>query len=49
VHRRPVPRRITLLSRVFAPLFLGGNDGHADDLERGMGQSLARLKAAVEQ
>jgi uncharacterized protein YndB with AHSA1/START domain len=49
VHRRPVPRRITLLSRVFTPLFLGGNDGHADDLERGMHQTLARLKAAVEQ
>ncbi|MGY2874186.1 uncharacterized protein YndB with AHSA1/START domain [Marmoricola sp. URHA0025 HA25] len=48
VHRRPVPRRLTLVSRVFAPLFLGGNDGHADDLERGMHQTLERLKAAVE-
>ena len=25
VHRRPVPRRLTLLSRVFAPLVLGGS------------------------
>jgi uncharacterized protein YndB with AHSA1/START domain len=48
VHRREVPQRLTLLSRAFAPLFLGGNDGHADDLERDMGVTLARLKAAVE-
>ncbi|HET6165365.1 MAG TPA: SRPBCC family protein [Marmoricola sp.] len=48
VHRRPVPKRLTLLSRAFAPLFLGGNDGHADELERGMGVTLARLKEAVE-
>jgi uncharacterized protein YndB with AHSA1/START domain len=48
VHRRPVPRRITLLSKVFAPLFLGGSDGHADELERGMAQTLARLKVSLE-
>ena len=48
VHRRPVPRRITVLSRAFAPLFLGGSDEHADELEQGMQQTLARLKAAVE-
>ena len=48
VHRRPVPRRLTLLSRVFAPLALGGSDGHADELEHGMTQTLARLKAALE-
>jgi uncharacterized protein YndB with AHSA1/START domain len=48
VHRRPVPRRITLVSRAFAPVFLGGSDGHADELEQGMRQTLARLKAAVE-
>jgi uncharacterized protein YndB with AHSA1/START domain len=48
VQRRPVPRRITVLSRIFAPLFLGGSDGHADELEQGMVQTLARLKAAVE-
>ncbi|RNM13764.1 SRPBCC family protein [Nocardioides pocheonensis] len=48
VHRRPVPKRITLVSRVFAPLFLGGSDGHADELEQGMAQTLARLKAALE-
>lgn len=49
VQRRPVPRRLTPLSRLFAALFLGGTDGHADDLERGMHQTLAHLKAAVEQ
>jgi uncharacterized protein YndB with AHSA1/START domain len=48
VHRRPVPRRVTWLSRAFAPLFLGGNDGHADELEQGMGRTLERLKVAVE-
>ena len=48
VHRRPVPRRITLISRLFAPLFLGGSDRHADELERGMAETLRRLRAAVE-
>ncbi|MBZ5740899.1 SRPBCC family protein [Nocardioides mangrovi] len=49
VHRRPVPRGITGLSKVFAPLFLGGSAGHADELEAGMAQTVARLCAAVEQ
>jgi len=48
VHRRTVPRRITWLSRAFAPVFLGGNDQHADELERGMRRTLERLKAALE-
>ena len=48
VHRRPVPRRITWLSRAFTPVFLGGSDEHSDELEQGMGQTLQRLKAAVE-
>jgi len=48
VHRRPVPRRLTALSRVFTPIALGGSDSHADELEQGMGVTLARLKAAVE-
>ena len=48
VHRRPVPTRLTLLSKVFATVFLGGADDHAGELEAGMGQTLARLKAAVE-
>jgi uncharacterized protein YndB with AHSA1/START domain len=48
VHRRPVPRRLTLLSRAFAPLLLGGSEGHADELERGMQQTVASLKVAVE-
>ena len=48
VHRRPVPQRLTLLSRLFAPVALGGSDGHADELEQGMSRTLARLKAAVE-
>lgn len=48
VHRRPVPSGVTVLSRVFAPLALGGSDSHADELEAGMRQSVARLKAAAE-
>ena len=48
VHRRPVPSRLTLGSKLFATAFLGGADGHADELEEGMAQTVARLKAAVE-
>ena len=47
VHRRPVPRRITLLTRVFAGAFLGGAAKHSDDLERDMALSVARLEAVV--
>ena len=36
------------LSNVFAKMFLGGIGGHADELEEGMAQSVARLKQAVE-
>lgn len=49
VHRRPVPSgRLTLVSRVFAPAFLGGTAQHADELEEGMALTLDRLRAAVE-
>lgn len=48
VHRRPVPRRLTLVSRVFAPAFLGGGEAHADELEAGMRTTLQRLGSAVE-
>ena len=48
VHHRPVPRRLTLLSKAFAPLFLGGSDAHADELEQGMAQTLSRLKVSLE-
>jgi uncharacterized protein YndB with AHSA1/START domain len=48
VHRRPVPRGVTVLSKVFAPLALGGSEEHADELEDGMRQTVARLKAAAE-
>jgi hypothetical protein len=44
-----VPQKLTVLSRLFAPLALGGSDGHADELEAGMARTLARLKDAVEQ
>ncbi len=48
VHRRPVPAKLTALSRAFAPALLGGSAAHADELEAGMALTLARLKAAVE-
>jgi uncharacterized protein YndB with AHSA1/START domain len=48
VHRRPVPRRLTRMSGLFAGALLGGADGHADELEAGMATTVARLKDAVE-
>jgi uncharacterized protein YndB with AHSA1/START domain len=48
VHRRPVPERQTLLSQVFARLFLGGVEDHADELETGMAATVQRLKAVAE-
>ena len=48
VHRRPVPGKLTFVSKVFAAGFLGGGESHADELEAGMAQTLAHLKAAVE-
>ncbi|MEZ0579355.1 SRPBCC family protein [Nocardioides sp. MH1] len=48
VHRRPVPGSVTLMSRAFAPAFLGGSVEHADELEQGMARTVAGLKAAAE-
>jgi len=45
---RPVPRRLTHLSRIVAPALLGGSEEHADELEAGMQTTLERLRAAVE-
>jgi uncharacterized protein YndB with AHSA1/START domain len=47
--RRPVPQRLTWLSRAFAPAALGGSIEHADELEEGMRTTLEGLKAAVEE
>lgn len=51
VERRPVPRPggINWIGNTFARLALGGVADHADELEAGMAQTLARLKTAVEQ
>ena len=49
VHRRPVPTSLTLISRLFAPALLGGSASHADELEAGMAQTVARLADAVKQ
>jgi uncharacterized protein YndB with AHSA1/START domain len=48
IHRRPVPKSVTLLSKAFAPAFLGGNVEHADELEQGMARTVAGLKSAAE-
>ncbi len=48
VHRRQVPRDLTLGSKIVAPLLLGGTPEHADELEAGMGTTLERLRAEVE-
>ncbi len=48
VHRRPVPKSLTVMSKLFAGAFLGGGPEHANELEEGMAQTVARLKAAVE-
>lgn len=48
VHRRPVPKRLTLAGKAYAAIALGGATAHADELEEGMRTSLERLKAAVE-
>lgn len=48
VHRRPVPRRLTRTSALFATAFLGGSAGHADELEAGMAQTVARLADTVQ-
>jgi uncharacterized protein YndB with AHSA1/START domain len=48
VHRRPVRKRLTLLSRAFAPVALGGSVEHADELEEGMAQTIFRIKTAAE-
>ena len=48
VHRRPVPGKLSLGSRIVAPLLLGGSDQHSDELVAGMATTLAGLKAAAE-
>ncbi len=47
-HRRPVPQGLSAVSGVFAKAFLGGAEGHCDELEAGMATTVERLKAAAE-
>lgn len=47
-HRRPVPQGLSAVSGVFAKAFLGGAEGHCDELEAGMTTTVQRLKAAAE-
>lgn len=48
VHRRPVPGRMAPVGRVFARFALGGDESHADELERGMSETLASIKRTAE-
>lgn len=48
VQRRPVPEKLSLASRIVAPLLLGGSPEHADELEDGMRTTLDRFRVAVE-
>lgn len=48
VQRRPVPKKLTLLSKMFAPMALGGSEEHADELEGHMRQTLEKIKSAAE-
>ena len=48
VHRRPVSKKLTLLSRVFTPIALGGSEVHADELESGMTDTLWRIRIRAE-
>lgn len=48
VQRRPVGAGLTLLSRAFAGVLLGGGASHADELEDGMRATLEALKDEVE-
>ena len=48
VHRRPVTGSLTLASRAFAAVLLGGGASHAGELEDGMRATLEALKAEVE-
>lgn len=47
VHRRPVPRRLTRAGGLFARVLLGGERGHADELQSGMLATLDALEAEV--
>jgi uncharacterized protein YndB with AHSA1/START domain len=46
--RRPVPRRLTSMSGLFATAFLGGAQSHADELEAGMRTTLEHLRSVAE-
>jgi uncharacterized protein YndB with AHSA1/START domain len=45
---RAVPVKLTVGARVFAGALLGGSDGHSDELEDGMHQTLHRIADLAE-
>lgn len=46
--RRCVPKRLTMISRVFATGLLGGTAQHADELESALDVTLAAIRSAAE-
>lgn len=47
-ERRPVPKGLNPIGRLFAATLLGGGAGHADELEQALGTTLAHLKTVAE-
>lgn len=45
---RPVPGKLTALSNLFAKVLLGGAEGHADELDQGITETLRELKLRAE-
>ncbi|MDI2027127.1 SRPBCC family protein [Saccharopolyspora sp. TS4A08] len=48
VQRRELVRALPKISTLFANLALGGENGHADELETGMAATLQHIKRAAE-
>ncbi|XVX20691.1 SRPBCC family protein [Actinomycetota bacterium] len=49
VQRRETPAGVSAFASAFTGLLLGGNEGHGDELERGMQRGLERIKLIVEE
>ena len=48
VHRRETPHGISMLSKVLTKVALGGQEPFVAELQRGMAQTLSRVKATAE-
>lgn len=48
IQQRILTRKLPKISTAFATLALGGESGHADELEAGMAETLQRIKRVAE-